>query len=267
MNPKVNYLAVGIFVISICVATIIFSLWLAFGYGEIAQTTYLIDMNESVSGLSKDASVKFNGVTVGSIADISLGSDPSQVIIKIKVNEGTPITAATRATLMSQGLTGLSYLNLSGGNGHSEPLLPKRGQRYAIIPTNPSLLVRLDTTLNKLNTSIGKMGESVDVLLGAENQNNIRAILKNLATATKAAADHSNDLAQSLQQMPKMLAAANQTFDAINRQTLPNANTSLLMLTTLLPNLSDFAQELSENPNILLRGMKTSQLGPGEEMP
>jgi len=39
------------------------------------------------------------------------------------------------------------------------------------------------------------------------------------------------------------------------------------MLTTMLPNLSDFAQELSENPSVLLRGMKAAQLGPGEEMP
>ena len=268
MNPKVNYLVVGIFVVLLFSATVIFALWLAFGYGQAKQKIYLINMNESVSGLSEDAFVKFNGVNVGKIKEISLGQDPEQVVISISVNEDTPVTVDTRATLMSQGLTGLSYINLSGGTRHSKKLLPAPHADYAIIPTNPSLLVRLDTSINTLDTSLKKISQSVDTLLSSRNQKNMAEILANMQKITKAVADHSDDIAQTLHAMPQAVQAAGQTFNEFSAQTLPSVNTSLMQLSNTLPNISHFAQEISEDPSILWRGSNMkSELGPGEQQP
>lgn len=267
MNPKVNYLLVGIFVVVLFFATVIFALWLAFGYGETQEKVYLINMNESVSGLSQDAPVKFNGVNVGTIKSINLGQDPSEVVIAITVNRDTPITVDTHATLMSQGLTGLSYINLSGGTKQSARLLPKPGQDYAVIPTNPSLLVRLDTSINTLDVSLKKISQSVDILLNDQNQKNFAQILENIQKVTKTAADHSDAVGQALQEMPETMRAVHQTFNTLNMQTLPNLSSSLMILSGTLPNFSHFAQEISQNPSALWRGSAVTQLGPGEQQP
>lgn len=265
MNPKVNYIVVGVFVLSLCLATIVFALWLAFGYGEKTLKYYLIYMNESVAGLSKDAVVKFSGVNVGTVEDIKLGNDPSQVVIKIGVNENTPVNVDTRATLMSQGLTGLSYINLGGGAAQSKPLLPLPGQRYAVIPTNPSLFIRLDATISKLTTSLDHMSRSVDYLLRPENQKSVSTILHNMAKVTSSMAEHSDEIGRSFQQMPQAVQAMNQTFDTLNTQTLPGLNSSLMMMAGVMPSFSNFVQQLSENPSVIWRGPKVNQLGPGEE--
>lgn len=254
MNPKVNYLVVGIFVVLLFSATVIFSLWLAFGYGQAKQNIYLIDMNESVAGLSEDAFVKFNGVNVGKIKEISLGADPEQVVITISVNEDTPVTVDTRATLMSQGLTGLSYINLSGGTRHSKKLLPAPDADYAVIPTNPSLLLRLDTSINTLDNSLKKISQSVDTLLSSRNQKNVADILANMQKITKTVADHSDDIGQA--------------FNEFSTQTLPSVNSSLMQLSHTLPNAAHFAEEISEDPSILWRGSDVKNaLGPGEQQP
>jgi len=268
MNPKVNYLVVGIFVVLLFSATVIFALWLAFGYGEASQKIYLINMNESVAGLSQDAFVKFNGVNVGKIKEIALGQDPEQVLISISVNADTPITVDTRATLMSQGLTGLSYINLSGGTRGSKKLLPRPGEDYAIIPTNPSLLVRLDTSINVLDKSLKTISESVNTLLSSRNQKNIAEILTNLQQVTKAVANHADEIGQTLHGMPQTVQAMGQTFNEVSTQTLPSMNTSLMQLSNTLPNVSHFAQEIAEDPSILWRGSNMkNELGPGEQQP
>ncbi len=237
MNPKVNYLLVGLFVIAVGIATVIFALWLAFGYGEPESQFYMIYMRESVAGLSEDSAVKFNGVNVGTIKDIQLSPhDPSIVMIKIAVRESTPVTVDTRATLMSQGLTGLSFINLSGGDERSSLLKPAKGQMYAVIPTSPSLFVRMDTSLNQLSTSLEKISKSVDYLLRDENQKNVTTILQNMSEAAQT----------------------------INAQSLPVVNESMLMMNNALPSASRLLQELANDPSILLRGQKEPPLGPGE---
>lgn len=264
MNPKVNYLAVGAFVILLLLATIFFSLWLAFGLNNAERKIYLIDMAESVSGLTTDSAVKFNGVDVGNVTNIALGQDPSHVIIKISINANTPISLDTRATLISQGLTGLSYIGLSGGSRESPPLLAKPGQAYPVIQANPSLLLRLDSSLRKLTNSMEKMTNSVDYLLREENQRSVTHILQHLDQVTQVWADRSHDVDQVLSDMPKMMQSIQLGLDSINYQTLPNLNNSLLIMGSTASNFSNVLAELSNNPPTLLESSRKQALGPGE---
>ena len=259
MNPKVNFIVVGLFVISICIATIIFVVWLSFGYGETTQKFYLIYMKESVAGLGQDSAVKFNGVNVGMTKAIQLErDDPSEVVIKIQVKADTPITVDTRATLMSQGLTGLSYINLTGGDIHSPLLKPKKGEEYAIIPTNPSLLLRIDSSIGKLTASIGKMGDAIDYLLRDENQKHVTSILKNVSDLT-------GELAQRREAVGQGVMGASHAFQTVNSQTLPALNESLVTLQGASADLTNLIQEVSANPSMLLNGGQQPKPGPGEK--
>lgn len=259
MNPKVNFMLVGLFVIGLCVATIFFVIWLSFGYGEEAQKFYLIYMKESVAGLNQDSAVKFNGVNVGTIKAVQINAkDPSEVIIKIQVKADTPVTVDTRATLMSQGLTGLSYINLSGGDVNSALLKPTKGEQYAVIHTNPSLLLRIDATISKLTKSMTKISDAVDYLLRSENQKQISAILKNISDLTGSITQRRESIAASF-------SGADYTFQTLNSQTLPALNESLSSLQGTTSDLTNLVQEVSANPNILLTGKQPLKPGPGEK--
>ena len=92
-------------------------LWLASG-GALQKKydLYLAIEDESVAGLNLNAPVKFNGVDVGKVRDIQLDpANPERVRLMFAIERGTPIKEDTVAVLKTQGLTGIAYVELSGG--------------------------------------------------------------------------------------------------------------------------------------------------------
>ena len=92
-------------------------LWLASG-GSFRQAydVYRAYSDESVSGLNLNAPVKYNGVEVGKVQEIRLDpANPERVNLLFAIERGTPIKVDTVAVLKTQGLTGIAYVELSGG--------------------------------------------------------------------------------------------------------------------------------------------------------
>ena len=59
---------------------------------------YYTVFSESVIGLYKDAQVKLYGIDVGNVTEIAIdSSNLNQVIVRFRVNKGTPIKLGTRA--------------------------------------------------------------------------------------------------------------------------------------------------------------------------
>src|SRR5690606_22120300 len=113
MDTKVNYTVVGIFVILLCLMLVIFFLWLTSLQHREVYDTYIVYMHEEVSGLGTQGPVRYNGVKVGYVDSIRLNpQDPQQVVLKLKIRRGTPITTSTIATLVSEGITGIDYVGL-----------------------------------------------------------------------------------------------------------------------------------------------------------
>ena len=68
MEEKVNFAIVGVFVLALGAALIAGVLWLSSGGAyRRAYDTYQTYMHESVSGLSRDAPVRYRGVEVGRV--------------------------------------------------------------------------------------------------------------------------------------------------------------------------------------------------------
>lgn len=262
MDPKVNYFIVGLFVVILSVSAVLFSLWMIFGFNQQSYREYLIYVSESVSGLNVEAPVKFNGVSVGTVKSIYLTPhNPQQVTVDISVQTGTPITVDTRATMMSQGITGLTFINLKGGSATSPLLKAKPGQTYPVIQSAPSLLVRVDTTLNNLTASLTRLDEGLSRILSVKNQENITTIIQSLAVMTHGLASHQTEINASLATLPLLLQNLNdasvsavQAFNDMNGQLSQN----------LLPSLNNLSSELQADPAMLLRGRQNQAFGPGE---
>ena len=124
-----NYPLVGLFVLVFGAALIAGVLWLAAG-GAIQKKydLYVAIEDESVAGLNLNAPVKYSGVDVGKVQEIRLDpGNPQRVNLLFAIERGTPIKEDTVAVLKTQGLTGIAYVELSGGARDSPPLRPVAG--------------------------------------------------------------------------------------------------------------------------------------------
>lgn len=194
MNTRTNNVLVGLFVLFLLGALIAGVLWLSAGGPPRDYDYYLSYMTESVSGLSVDAAVKYKGVNVGRVRDIRLNPEnPQEVRLLLMVQQGTPVVEDTVATLELQGLTGLANINLSGGSKDSKPLT-KGADEYPVIPSRPSLLVRLDDTLSELIGNLIQTSANLNALTSEENRVALSATLKHVERTTAAMANESVDL-------------------------------------------------------------------------
>lgn len=262
MDPKVNYFVVGLFVIILSVSIVFFTLWMTFGINKEVYENYCIYLTESVAGLTVEAPVKFNGVDVGTVQSIKLTPHkPEQVTVTIKVEADTPITADTRATLKSQGITGLTFVSLKGGNSTSPKLKALAGQDLPVILSAPSLMVRLDSTIQNLTNSLGKIDEHINYLLRQENQDNITEILRSVASVTKSMAKHQESLELTLDAMPLLV---NNLSDLTSSAAQAYSNLNGQLSQGLLLNLNNVVSDLQSDPSMLIRGRAPLPLGPGE---
>jgi phospholipid/cholesterol/gamma-HCH transport system substrate-binding protein len=186
METKVNYAAVGAFVLVLAAALIAGVLWLASGGSARQQMDlYLAVMEESVSGLNINAPVKYNGVDVGMVRDIQLDpSAPQRVRLVFAIRRGTPIKEDTEAVLRTQGLTGIAYVELSGGTPGSPPLRATAMSELPVIRTKPSLGARLENVLTTVLVKLNATTTRIDAILSKENERALSDTLANLAAVS-----------------------------------------------------------------------------------
>lgn len=260
MNTKINYTVVGAFVILLTSAIIFLIIWLSAGFNKQRYQNFIVYMNESVAGLNKGSSVKYNGVNVGFIKELQVNYDnPQQVKIILSVNEKIPVTDDTSAILMSQGLTGVTFIGLKN-DGSSTRLLEKQpGQPYPVIKTSPSLMFKLDTAITQLTSNLNQ-------LLNTENKQTFKDIMIHLETLTSDLAANNKALKDIVQNTAKASAQLPLAMQAFTQQTLPAANQLLENMHSVTDNLNDITNTIKQNPSVLIRGAKNNTaLGPGEK--
>jgi phospholipid/cholesterol/gamma-HCH transport system substrate-binding protein len=182
----VNYAVVGAFVLVLGAVLIAGVLWLAAGGAFQKQyDMYLAIEEQSVAGLNLNAPVKYNGVDVGKVRGIWLEpGNPQRVNLLFAIERGTPIKKDTVAVLKTQGLTGIAYVELSGGTRDSPPLTATAGSEYPVITTKPSLSARLENVLSTVLAHVDSTSTNINSILSDEN----RAAFKNAVADIAAVA-------------------------------------------------------------------------------
>jgi len=101
-------------------------------------TYYSIYFDRPVSGLARAGEVRFNGLLVGEVRDISMDlKKPGRVAVTIRTYASTPVTSDTVAVLQAMGFTGVSFIQLLNDDFDDKPGLPlvvADGEDYAVIP-------------------------------------------------------------------------------------------------------------------------------------
>ena len=217
MEPKVNYMIVGLFVVLLGVALLGGILWLSRTDYRGVYERYYSYMTESVSGLSTDASVKYRGVDVGRVKEIILDpANPEEVRLALDLVRGTPVKENTVAVLETQGLTGLTTVNLTGGTRDSPLLTLKPGETHPVIKSGPSFYFRLDNALSsilsdeafpRLLANLNGLTQDARGAVDEQNRAALKQILADLAKVTHTLAVRRVELDDSVLRANKALGS------------------------------------------------------------
>jgi len=182
MNNKVNYTLVGLVVLMGIFLMLGFTYWLLQPKSQKEITQYHINFDESVLGLNIDAPVKYRGISVGKVTSLEINPKNSeQVLVTISILKSTPIKTDTVAQLTAQGITGLSYINLSMGSRTSSNLKVLKGNELPIIMTQPSFFENFEASLGSMSTKISSTLTQTEKLLNDDNQKQISLLLQRTA--------------------------------------------------------------------------------------
>ena len=116
METRANHVLVGSFVLALVAAAVVAALWLSKIELDRTQVRFLIYFQGNVTGLNIGSAVRYRGVPVGNVIDIRI--DPEnveRVRVLIEVTDDTPVKRDTIASLGIQGITGIAFIQLSGG--------------------------------------------------------------------------------------------------------------------------------------------------------
>jgi len=160
METDRRYFMEGLFIIVFLVAAAFFFVWLA-NTGKSDDVLYRIHFAESVSGLSLGDAVKYHGVDVGTVKAMTLDADdPRRVQVDVRLRKEAPVKTDTRATLVLKGITGVVYVELTGGTPNAKMLadVTPKGD----IPEIPSEKSRLTALLDQLPRVVEKFSTLED---------------------------------------------------------------------------------------------------------
>jgi phospholipid/cholesterol/gamma-HCH transport system substrate-binding protein len=188
VDDKVNYTLVGAFVLVLGALLVAGVLWLAVGLGSRREMDrYQAYIEESVAGLNVEAPVKYLGVDVGKVSRIEIDpQNTSRVRLLFLINHGTPIKQDSVAVLKAQGLTGIAYVELSGGSAGSQPLVAGDDGVPPTIPFKLSLGARLENVITNVLGNVDRVSHNLNAVFNTENQLALKSALADMAALAHA---------------------------------------------------------------------------------
>jgi len=288
VESKINYAAVGVFVIFFGLVGVVIVVWLI-GSGRVSSNykRYIIYTNSNISGLHVDSSVRYKGLDAGRVFDIRIDKkDPNYIKIFIEVRRDIPVNKHTVAHISSNGLTGIAYIDLSYSK--SPPKLPSKivSLSYPAIPVVPTTLQQIFSALPKTLISINKVSKKISKILDNRTILTVKRTIKNLEEVTaklmltqnklESLLANSNRLVISLNRdagiAGKVISSTNNmVYKTIVRidnltktvqnivnyaknTTLKESFRSLKELENTLRQMKELLMEIRRNPSVIIRG-------------
>ncbi|HEY3328041.1 MAG TPA: MlaD family protein [Novimethylophilus sp.] len=299
MENRAYAFIAGLFALLLCAALVVAFWWL--GGSHKAETEYEIVSAYPVIGLNPQAAVRYRGVDVGSVREIAL--DPAganAIVIRVAIDSRMRLTRSSFAKLVSQGLTGLSYIELDDSGLDKTPLgtgrIPLRESDMSqLINSGKEILGRtahlLDTTERLLKT--------FNRLLDDNNTQKIERLISNMERSSRELAPllrsshitadkagrlldgiHPRELSDTLEAIRKASASMQETSDAARpalikfRQSLDeferigrhieqaSAELGDTINNETLPQAHELTQQLHQDAESLNRLMETLEQNP-----
>ena len=269
METRANYVLVGVFVL-ICIAGLfIATLWVAGSQYREEYTYYRTYFSGPVTGLGKGTIVRYNGIDVGHVTDLAFDqADPKRVIVTLQIDPTLRLHVDSVASIESQGLTGATYVEITGGTATSALLRAGAGQEYAVIPSRPSTLQQLAQAGPELLAKLNVTGERFNDLLSDDNRKAFTETIEHLRSATALIDDHAEDLDKTLTNLKAATDTLNRTLNSADRaiasadralSTVDSAAGSLQMASDSANVTVQKVGKLSDDADKVVNGQATAQ--------
>jgi len=294
MENKSHAFWAGLFTIGLGCAIVAMLFW--FNRDQAERLPYDVISTTNVTGLTVDAAVRYRGLDVGRVDSIEFDQvHPGQIIIRILVNRGTPMTHSTYGSLSFQGVTGIAFVQLDDNGAHPEALQTSLKQ-VAQLPLHAGLFEQLQKRGDALLKEMEAVAEHLDALTDERSRVQLLATAKSIQLAADAATPVFQQVPQSLAKFDRAADATDRLMDLYQRPDGPvignlnragdavtHLDQSVQAVTTrvtddTLPRINALADDtratsrsfdraaevLSTNPRGALFGIPAPSPGPGE---
>jgi phospholipid/cholesterol/gamma-HCH transport system substrate-binding protein len=230
MENKAHAIAAGAFVLVVAALLALLAVWLTRDNGE--RHLYELSTRETLSGLQPQAQVRFRGVPVGKVEFIGFDhKTKGNVLVRISVDVGTPLTKSTFATVSSQGVTGLGFIQLEDDGPSTELLVPNDDDPPRI-PLKPGLLQKLLDKSEVIMDQVEAASTKLNKLLGDGNQQALMSAVQQFGQA----ADSINKVALKLDpvvsSLPRLSQEASVTMKSLKTAADDVSQTAVKVATT-----------------------------------
>jgi len=192
--------------------------------------------------------VRYLGVDVGRVRRLSIDRrDASRIVAVAEIDREAPISAATRASLGLQGVTGLLFINLKEVPGIDKSVPLAQGERYPVIP---SIASDFDVFLSSLPELMGRANDlltRVGRVFSDENLNGLAETVKSLRAATAGLPQTSQNitrLVDDLRGTVKEIDGAAQALRGISEDARPEVKLALERLGQTANNLAQASERM-----------------------
>jgi phospholipid/cholesterol/gamma-HCH transport system substrate-binding protein len=198
LETRAHFALIGLFVLAIIFAGFGFVWWLTMGANTTQLTSVRLIFTGSVSGLSRGSVVRFNGLRVGEVTELSLvPNDPSRVSAEIEIDPLTPLKTDTRARLEYSGLTGVATVQLTGGSNAAPGLQTPDGEGVPTIFADRSDFQDILETVQRIAARTDTVLTKAEKILDT-NEASITDTLRNVETFSDALASNADGVAAFL---------------------------------------------------------------------
>jgi phospholipid/cholesterol/gamma-HCH transport system substrate-binding protein len=271
MPSQRTKLIVGLFLAGGIGLVLVAVIWLGTSRYLEKGRYYVTYFNESVQGLDKDSPVKYRGVPIGRVVEISVAPDSKLIKVVLKIESGQTLGPDMVAQLKVVGITGAMFVELDQKKPGEQDRSPKLTfpSEYPIVASKPSeiaeLLRGVDEIINNIK-SLDMAGIS-DRVKGNLDQIEMAIVdlnVKGLSKKAESSLDSFNRVLDN-QKWDRILASADNSAQSLNEllgkanATVERANKLLVQIEgitvesrdKIMAALSDFKRSM-ENANLVL---------------
>jgi phospholipid/cholesterol/gamma-HCH transport system substrate-binding protein len=218
LETRAHHVIVGTFVIAGLIAIFVAAVWLAGVRGEKASKIYDIYFRGSVSGLNQGAPVRYKGVPIGRIQSIRLDPENVERIrVRIEVDPGVPIKEDAVASLESEGITGQTFVQITGGSNASPELEAREDKRYPIIASRPSGLESVVSSAPELFLKATVVADRLAALLSNDNITAFTQTMQHLDSLSGTLAARGGDVDKLIGNAAGLIADLHEAIATANR--------------------------------------------------
>ncbi len=215
METRASFALIGATIVAGLVAFLGFVLWLGQVQFNRDYAEYNVEFHGAVNGLSEGGQVRYLGINVGEVTDLSLDpQSPDLVIARIRIDAETPVRADSKAILDFAGLTGVTFIQIRPGT-EGAPLMPKRtGSGLPVIETERTQLAEIFEGGQDLIANAQVTLARLNSVFTDENVESLTATLNNLETVTGAFAEDEKLLSDAAESLAAIKRAGDSISDA-----------------------------------------------------